>query len=208
MVKKNCALASLILVFGVYLIVNRPDQVECLNRIDTADIGLELINNNVNEIPDVKPINYFEKNKNFLNWHVRSEEENAVILSISEKNVTQGKYSMKVCWNNPGSVDMLFFHFPQDWNRYKRFVFEVYSENKEKCDIEVSVADNCSMACGDHKKTRYSRKMSLNPGMNRLVLRVRDIRRKINLTSIHKIIYLRFYDEKQVFYIDNMRLES
>jgi hypothetical protein len=157
-------------------------------------------------IPAGREINYFETDKDFSNWIGRHGEFRGIVRQRSKKFVSQGRYSMEVYWRLKRWGEMVLLHFPQDWQYYQRFAFDVYNPGPEGFTLEVRVGDLFDSVDFNPDLSRFVAQRRIGHGFNRVSFRVRDIGAKIKIDAERKIIRLRILSSDKLFYLDNMRL--
>lgn len=153
--------------------------------------------------PKVKEICYFETQKDVDNW-----VSDGAYTKLSLDHVSQGAHSMEIKWEKENSYRLFYFHFPEDWQNYDHFAFDVYNTLNEPSAVSIIVYDYFETGrFGSRLGHPFLMRYELKPGWNTLKTGIKDMQKKINAASGKKLIHLYFSDRGAVYYIDNMRLE-
>jgi len=202
-------LAVGVTAFGVYLAADPGFVVtaEATARHERVTVALERISTVSAFVPKVREINYFEAEKDVGNWFWRASGHRGIKLHWSDRGVTQGKHSMEVVWKARRWGEIISMYFPEDWSRYHAFAFDVVNPQDENILLELRIGDYFDSACFDPETSRFIRRVTLRPGLNRLRFNIREAAHAINIDSERKIVRLRFFATQAHFYVDNMRLE-
>jgi len=189
--------------FKNYVLLSSQQNKKNINTIE-----FEYISNVINTIEPVKEINYFETDKDINNWFVRSDEKNGIGVKRSLENVSEGSSSMQIYWKTSEWAELVLVHFPEDWQNYKYFIFDIFNGNKESTNFEIKIGDRFDYASFYPKANKFVLKTALKPGWNNFKLKIADLKKKIDIAAERKVIHLRFFNKDKVFYLDNMRLEQ
>lgn len=203
-------LVILVFFFAIYFVIsncNYNNSVFTEKRENGKIIKVEKVNNSLSQIASFQIINNFETEKDTKNWFVRSDEKHGIVVTRSSQYVSEGKYSMEVKWGTDKWSELVFVHFPEEWEYYKNFGFDIYNSSNEELSFEFKVGDKFDSDGFYFKEKKFVVKSSLTPGLNKININVSEIAKKISIISEKKVIYLRFFKKNSLFYLDNMRLE-
>ena len=130
-----------------------------------------------------------------------TDPESGFSLQLSNKYVTQGKYSLEVGFPKEDLPSLNTKRLPQKWGQYDSFAFDVYNPQKESISFAIRLDDV-------HKK-RISIPRTLENGWNKIKISRADIAEKIDAGNIRFVVlYLDGPDKRYKLYFDNMRLEN
>ncbi len=140
-----------------------------------------------------------------LNWECHKWFE------LSEKNVTSGKYCLKVILP-PGQYPGIDFQeMKHDWSEFHSLRMDIFNPAEEKVNLSIRIDDRES---GPEYVSRFDTVFELKQGMNHISIPTKSIRtnihhRPLNLKQIKRIIVFIMNNTKQrELYLDNMRLEN
>jgi len=137
-------------------------------------------------------------------------------LKISDKNATDGKYSLEVTFTDVGVYPGIFFSgFEKNWDDYEILKIDVYNPTDKALDFDIGITDNVR----DRKETdkdkeyakRYTTTVSIVPGKNTIEIESQGIvkynSKPVNLKNMKQIAIFNNTKTPVTLYIDNIRLE-
>jgi len=140
-----------------------------------------------------------------LNWECQKWFE------LSEKNVTSGKYCLKVVLP-PGEYPGINFHeIRRDWSEFHSLRMDIFNPAEEKVNLCIRIDDKKS---GSEYANRFDTVFELKQGINQISIPTDSIRtnmhrRPLNLKQIKRIIVFIMGNKKQrELYFDNIRLDN
>jgi predicted MPP superfamily phosphohydrolase len=140
-----------------------------------------------------------------LNWECQKW------FGLSEKNVTSGKYCLKVVLP-PGEYPGINFHeIRHDWSEFRSLRMDIFNPAEEKVNLCIRIDDKKS---GSEYANRFDTVFELKQGINQISIPTDSIRtnmhhRPLNLKQIKRIIVFIMNNKKQrELYIDNIRLDN
>jgi hypothetical protein len=197
-----------VLIFGLFLFIRISFTPPDLPASPSRQTQITIIEPKpaAEKKEPVMEINYFENEKDVTNWLLRFSHDVRVKTSLSDKEASQGKCSMEVDWNSFGRLELVLYHFPQDWTGYTRFLFDVYNPSAQDLMIELKIGDffNASGFYPHRKRFEFIRQAL--PGWNHYDIPFKQISDSININSERKAIFLRTSGKNAVFYVDNVRI--
>ena len=139
-----------------------------------------------------------------LNWECQKWFE------LSEKNVTSGKYCLRVVLP-PGEYPGINFHqIGNDWSKFHSLKMDIFNPAEEKVKLCIRIDDKKS---GSEYANRFDTVFELKQGINQISIPTGSIRtnmhhRPLNLKQIKRMIVFIMNNKRQrELYIDNIRLE-
>jgi hypothetical protein len=205
--KSIIILLILIISLGLYIDLSGNNNVLPLKKSETYQVSVEKISSTSAKTPPVREINYFETDKDINNWLVRSDEWHGINIQQSLQNVSQGASSMQINWKTSKWGELVLMYFPEDWQKYKNFGFDIFNPDNQELSLELKIGDKFDTLSFYPKANKFIIKTTLKPGWNKFKLKMSDIKNKIDVAAERKVIHLRFFNKGKAFYLDNMRLE-
>jgi len=149
---------------------------------------------------DILELCYFENKAD-----LQKIEKDKVEKELSQKNVTEGKYSLKCVFPDGGGAISFYETLPSNWTGYSAFKFDVYSE-EDGIPLSIFIADTNNISYND----RYNKEgISLKKGWNNIEIPISEIDKKLILDRInHLVIFLWEVKGQHTLYFDNIRLIS
>jgi hypothetical protein len=145
-------------------------------------------------------------------WLVESFEQQDCLLfwgakhcrrELSNLYSTEGKHSIKVIFHPAEYSSLDSFRLPRNWSYSTTFTIDIFNPQNETYWFTVRIDDHYSQ----NYQTRFNQEYKLIPGKNRLVIEIKDIRKKINIKDVtYLVLFLSNLSQSATLYIDNLRL--
>ena len=140
---------------------------------------------------------------------VRWESDRNAEMSLSNKQVTRGKFSLQVNFQQSSFPRICSHSIPKDWSKYNRFLFDIINPQDEIIPLKLKFVDNYT----NNDKCFGRILIKLMPGINSIDLSLNEIRnsiieRNLNIQNIRGVtFYLSDPPKKYTLFFDNIRFE-
>lgn len=139
-------------------------------------------------------------------------EGNSARLSLSDSNVRNGKFSMRVDLNPGKYPGITLNHLFRDWQDYAFIRCSIFLEAAHPLDCVLMIYDRQHPGRGHHYRDRFNGEKSLHPGWNDFLVPLHLIEnapagRTMDLTTI--VVFSLFtvdLDQPVTFYLDSLAL--
>ncbi len=141
---------------------------------------------------------YFENRSD-----MRKIEKSNTRIERSNEQASEGRYSLKCFFPDGGGAIGFYETLPRNWEGYKTFTFDVYSE-EEDVPLSLFVKDRKNTAYYDRYNKEHIR---LQKGWNSIEIPIEAIDRKLKLNDINHVrLFLWKVPGEHTLYFDNIRL--
>lgn len=129
----------------------------------------------------------FESHFQLTRWDV-----NKANISLSKKNISQGKSSLQVTFLPNAFPDISLQHFLRDWTGYKYISFRLFNPEIKSIDIELKIYDQAHTQNKYKHSDRFNMVIQLRSGWNEIKIPLSEvknspIKRKMDLSKIKSL---------------------
>jgi len=131
----------------------------------------------------------------------------------SGTHTADGKYSAEINLTTEKYSGVSLKYFPRNWQNYAYLCFSIYNSSKQSLMLICSIHDWEYTEKGRQNRDRFSKKLIIQPGWNRVRISILEIQRGprdrlLNLQKIYSLGFFASYLKKpQRIYLDEVKLE-